>query len=93
MAGGARGPRRPRFYAAVLTTGFMLGGFLQGFLSKFLPDSPAKDVFTSAWRGEFGPVKVDLMVVDFTLGPLGVEVSVLSLFGVLIAYMIARSLF
>lgn len=87
------GPRRPRFYATVLMTGFLLGGFLQAFLSKVLPASPAKDVFTSAARGEFGPVKLDLMVVDFTLGPLGVEISVMSVVGVVIAYLVARSLF
>ena len=87
------GPRRPRFYAAVLATGFLLGGFLQSFLSRVLPDSPARSVFTSAARGEFGPVKLDLMVIDFTLGPLGVEISLLSVLGVLIAYLIARSLF
>jgi len=87
------GPRRPRFYAAVLTTGFLLGGFLQAFLSKMLPESPARSFFTSAWVGEFGPVKVDLMVVDLTLGPLGVEISILSVLGVAIAYLVARSLF
>jgi hypothetical protein len=87
------GPRRPRFYGAVLVTGFLLGGFLQGFLSRILPESPARSFFTSAARGEFGPVKLDLMVVDLTLGPLGVEISLLSVLGVLIAYLVARSLF
>jgi hypothetical protein len=87
------GPRRPRFYLAVLTTGFLLGGFLQAFLSRVLPESPARAFFTSAARGEFGPVKVNLMVVDFTLGPLGIEISLLSILGVLIAYLVARSLF
>jgi len=36
---------------------------------------------------------MDLLVVDFTLGPIGLHVSVLSLVGVLVAYLIARSLF
>ncbi len=87
------GPRRPRFYLAVLATGFLLGGFLQEFLSRVLPESPARSFFTSAARGEFGPVKLDLMVVDLTIGPLGVEISLLSVLGVLIAYLVARSLF
>jgi hypothetical protein len=38
-------------------------------------------------------VSVDLLVVSFTLGPIGLHVSVLSLVGVAIAYLIARSLF
>ena len=87
------GPRRPRFYAVILTTGFLLGGFLQAFLEKVLPDSPARTFFTMAARGEFGPVKCNLLVIDFTLGPVGIEVSLLSVLGVLIAYLIGRSLF
>jgi hypothetical protein len=89
----AAGPRRPRFYALVLTVGFLLGGFLQVFLTRILPESPARSFFTTAARGEFGPVKVDLMVIDFTLGPLGVEISLLSVVGVVLAYLVARSLF
>jgi hypothetical protein len=87
------GPRRPRFYVAILVTGFLLGGFLQAFLSRVLPESPARAFFTTAARGEFGPVTMKLLVLDFTLGPVGVEVSLLSVLGVLIAYLVARSLF
>ena len=89
----ASGPRRPRFYALILASGFLLGGFLQAFLKRVLPESPARTFFTMAARGEFGPVKCNLLVIDLTLGPLGVEVSLLSVLGVLIAYLIARSLF
>jgi hypothetical protein len=32
-------------------------------------------------------------VINFTLGPIGFQVSILSLVGVLVAYLIARSLF
>ena len=86
-------PRRPRFSLIVLAVGFILGGFLQAFLTRFLPDSPAKEVFTFAARATFLPVQFDLMVVDFTLGPVGVEISVMSVVGVVIAYLVARSLF
>jgi len=86
-------PRRPRFYLAVLLTGFILGGFLAAALRRFLPDSPTKDFFTFAVRPELGPVPVDLIVVHFTVGPIGLEVTLLSLVGVLLAYLVARSLF
>jgi len=86
-------PRRPRFYLAVLVTGFILGGFLAAALRRFLPASPTKDFFTFAVRPEFGPVPVDLIVVHFTLGPVGLDVTLLSLVGVLLAYLVARSLF
>ena len=87
------GPRRPRFYLASLVVGFLLGGFLQAFLSRALPESATRTFFTTAARGEFGPVTLNLLVVDFTLGPVGVEISLLSVLGVLIAYLVARSLF
>jgi membrane protein YqaA with SNARE-associated domain len=89
----ARGPRRPLFYLGVLATGFVLGGFLQYLLRRFLPESAAKEFFTTAVTPTLGPVHVDLIVVSITLGPIGLDVSLLSLVGVAIAYFVARSLF
>ena len=85
--------RRPRFYIGILLTGFLIGGFLAAFLKKMLPDSPAKEFFTYSVRPSFGPVPIDLLVVHFTLGPAGVEISLLSLIGVVLAYLLAKSLF
>ena len=88
------GPRRPRFYAGILIAGFLLGGFLAAFLREVLPDSPARSVFTRAFaQGEVGPVTINLLVVHLTLGPLGVDLTALSLLGVVVAYFVARSLF
>ena len=39
------------------------------------------------------PVTLDLVILKFSLGPVALDVSLLSLLGVLIAYLIARSLF
>lgn len=86
-------PRRPRFYLGVLAGGFLAGGFLNALLVRFLPDSAAKGVFTYSLAGSIGPVSLDLLVVSFTLGPVGINVSLLSLVGVVLAYLIARSLF
>ncbi len=86
-------PRRPLFYALVLSIGFIVGGFMTAFLRHFLPDSPTKAFFTYAVRPSIGPVPVDLLVVHFTLGPIGLDVSLLSLVGVVLAYLVARSLF
>ncbi len=89
----ATGPRRPGFYLGVLIAGFIAGGALTALLRQTLPDSAARTFFTSTWTATFGPVSADLLVVSFTLGPVGVHVSLLSLLGVLAAYLIARSLF
>ncbi len=89
----ARGPRRPLFYFGVLATGFVLGGFLQALLRRFLPAGAAKEFFTTAVTPTLGPLQLDLLVVSITLGPIGLSVSLLSVVGVAIAYFVARSLF
>jgi hypothetical protein len=86
-------PHRPGFYVGILVAGFIAGGALTGLLRQTLPDSAARTFFTSTWTASFGPVSADLLVINFTLGPLGLHVSLLSLIGVLVAYLIARSIF
>lgn len=89
----AVGPKRPRFYLGILISGFILGGFAAALMERFLPESPARTFFTYAATPTFGPVSVDLLVVSFTLGPVGLSVSLMSLIGVAVAYYAARSLF
>jgi hypothetical protein len=89
----ASGPHRPGFYIGVLIAGFIVGGALTSLLRQALPDSAARTFFTSTWTANFGPVSMDLLVINFTMGPIGLHVSLLSLIGVLLAYLIARSLF
>jgi len=86
------GPRRPLFYLSVLAVGFVLGGLLQAFLRRFLPQGPAKEVFTWAVTPTIGPIHLDLLVMSITLGPIGLDVSLLAVVGVVIAYLVARSL-
>lgn len=87
------GARRPRFYLAVLTLGFVLGGFLSALLNRFLPAGPAKEFFTWTVTPSIGPFHLDLVILNMTLGPVGLQVSLLGLVGIVIAYLIARSLF
>ena len=89
----ASGPHRPGFYLGVLVAGFIAGGGLTALLRQTLPESAARTFFTTTWTASFGPVSADLLVISFTLGPVGLHVSLLSLLGVLVAYLIARSLF
>ncbi|HXI22048.1 MAG TPA: DUF4321 domain-containing protein [Gemmatimonadales bacterium] len=89
----ASGPRRPGFYLGVLVTGFILGGFLNALVKAVMPDSVARQVFTFTRSASVGPVSLDLLVFSLTLGPFAVNVSPLAIVGVLIAYLIARSLF
>lgn len=89
----ASSPKRSGFYVGVLVVGFVLGGFLAALLERFLPESAARSFFTFAVTPTLGPVSVNLLVVSFTLGPLGMHVTLLSLLGVAVAYYAARSLF
>jgi hypothetical protein len=84
---------RPGFHALVLAIGFIVGGFLTQFARKFLPPGAVKEFLTTGVTPALGPLHVDLIIIKFALGPIALDVSLLSLLGVLIAYLIARSLF
>lgn len=70
-----------------------MGGFLQLLARKFLPVGAVKEFLTTGFTPTVGPLQVDLIILKFALGPVALDVSLLSLVGVLVAYLIARSLF
>lgn len=84
---------RPGFHALVLTIGFIVGGLLTQVARRFLPAGAVKEFLTSGVTPSWGPLPIDLIIVKFAVGPIALDVSLLSLLGVLIAYLIARSLF
>jgi len=57
-----------------------------------LPDSAARDFLTTSVDASLGPLSVDLVAVAFTIGPLTVLLNVLTLVGISIVALIARSL-
>ncbi|HEX6575634.1 MAG TPA: DUF4321 domain-containing protein [Gemmatimonadaceae bacterium] len=81
------------FHTIVLASGFIAGGLLTQVARKFLPPGAAKEFFTTGVTPSIGPLPLDLIIIKFALGPIALDVSLLSLVGVLIAYLIARSLF
>ncbi|HKY97521.1 MAG TPA: DUF4321 domain-containing protein [Gemmatimonadaceae bacterium] len=81
------------FHGFVLASGFIAGGLLTQVARKFLPPGAAKEFFTTGVTPSVGPLPLDLIIIKFALGPIALDVSLLSLVGVLIAYLIARSLF
>ncbi|HEY6220666.1 MAG TPA: DUF4321 domain-containing protein [Gemmatimonadaceae bacterium] len=92
---GPRGSSRPRpwFHALVLTIGFVVGGTMQEVSRLFLPAGAAKEFLTAGFTPYMAPHKIDLLLITLTVGPIAIDVSLLSLLGVLIAYLVARSLF
>ncbi len=92
MATRGSSKHRPGFHVLVLTIGFIVGGALTAVARQFLPLGAAKSFLTTGVTPSFGPLQFDLIIVKFTLG-FAFDVSLLSLLGVLVAYLIARSLF
>lgn len=66
---------------------------MTAFARRFVPASPVKEFFTTGVTPTVGPLKLDLVILSLQLGPIALDVSLLSLVGVLVAYLIARSLF
>lgn len=90
---GGSSRHRPGFHALVLAIGFVVGGVLTQVARKFLPVGAVKEFLTTGVTPSVGPLQIDLVIIKFALGPVALDVSLLSLVGVLVAYLIARSLF
>ena len=93
MAPKGSSKHRPGFHIAVLACGFIVGGLLQAAARAWLPSGSVKEFLTTAVTPTIGPLPLDLVILKFALGPIALDVSLLSLVGVLFAYLIARSLF
>jgi hypothetical protein len=83
----------PVFHGVVLAIGFIVGGVMTQVARKFLPAGAVKEFLTTGLTPSFGPFPFDLLILKFSLGPILLDVSLLSLVGVAVAYLIARSLF
>ena len=93
MAPTGSSKHRPGFHAVVLTIGLIVGGFLTQFARMWLPGGAVKEFLTTGVTPSIGPLTINLIIVTIGLGPIALDVSLLSLVGVLIAYLFARSLF
>ncbi|HEU4628289.1 MAG TPA: DUF4321 domain-containing protein [Gemmatimonadaceae bacterium] len=85
--------RRPMFHVIVLAIGFIVGGFMTAAARTFLPPGAVKEFLTTGVTPSIGPLQLDLVILKMAIGPVALDVSLLSLVGVLLAYLIARSLF
>jgi hypothetical protein len=93
MATRGSSRHRPAFHAIVLAVGFVVGGFMTQFARRFLPAGAVKEFLTTGVTPSLGPLNIDLVILKFAIGPIALDVALLSLVGVLLAYLVARSLF
>jgi hypothetical protein len=84
---------RPGFHVIVLMIGFVIGGLMTQVARRFLPAGAVKEFLTSGVTPGFGAIPIDLIIIKFAVGPVALDVSLLAFLGVLVAYLIARSLF
>lgn len=92
MAQRGSSKHRPGFHALVLAIGFVVGSVMQQAARILFPPGAAKQFLTAGVTPSFGPAPFDLGLIKFSFG-IALDVSLLSLVGVLVAYLIARSLF
>ena len=57
----------------------------------FLPDSAARTFLTTSVAASAGPFSMDLVALAFTIGPLVINLNVLTLVGVFLVALIVRS--
>jgi hypothetical protein len=74
-----------------LVLGLFLGGLFTELAERFLPDSATRDFLTTSVGASLGPLAVDLVALSFTLGPLTFNLNVLTLVGIGLVALIARS--
>ena len=75
----------------VLVLGLFLGGLFTKLCEMFLPESAARTFLTTSVSASVGPVSVDVVAVGLTLGPVVLYLNVLTLVGVFLVGLVARS--
>ena len=76
-----------------VVVGVFLGALFTKIAVVFMPDSAAREFLTTAVSASLGPLSLDLIAVAFVIGPLTINLNVLSLVGILIVALVMRSWF
>jgi hypothetical protein len=83
--------RRLSRLMVVMLIGLVLGALLTELAVRFMPDSAAREFFTTSVAAAFGPLVIDLVAIGLTLGPLVFHLNALSVVGFLIVALGARA--
>jgi hypothetical protein len=74
----------------VILVGLVLGALMTELAVRFMPESAAREFFTTSVAAAFGPLVIDLVAVGLTLGPLVFNLNALSIVGFIIAFLVLR---
>jgi hypothetical protein len=87
---GTRRRAFPRMVWAVII-GLFLGALFTKLATRYLPDSAGREFLTTTVSASLGPLGVDLVAVAFVIGPLVLNLNMLSLIGIVLVALIMRS--
>jgi len=71
--------------------GLVVGALLTELFVRFMPESAARDFFTTSVAAALGPLVIDLVAIGLTMGPLVFNLNALSVVGVLVVLLGART--
>jgi hypothetical protein len=83
--------RRAGRLAMVVILGLVLGALLTELAIRFMPESAAREFFTTSVSAALGPLSLDLVAVGLTLGPLVLHLNFMSLVGFLVIFLVVRT--
>jgi hypothetical protein len=83
--------RRVGRLVLVILIGLVFGALLTELAVRFMPESAAREFFSTSVAAAFGPLVLDLVAVGITLGPLVFHLNALSVVGVLVVGLGARA--
>ncbi|CAN5834786.1 hypothetical protein BH23GEM6_BH23GEM6_17280 [soil metagenome] len=83
--------RRVGRLVLVILIGLVFGALLTELAVRFMPESAAREFFSTSVAAAFGPLVIDLVAVGITLGPLVFHLNALSVVGVLVVGLGARA--
>jgi hypothetical protein len=83
--------RRVGRLVLVILIGLVFGALLTELAVRFMPESAAREFFSTSVAAAFGPLVLDLVAVGLTLGPLVFHLNALSVVGILVVGLGARA--
>lgn len=79
------------WFVVIMVVGALLGTFLGQFVGLVVPDGAIKNMFATEITAGLSPTKLDLRIVELTLGCL-LKFNVMSVLGIVIAAILFRKI-
>jgi hypothetical protein len=82
--------RRAGRLALAALLGLVIGALMTELAVRFMPESAAREFFTTSVAAAFGPLVIDLVAIGLTMGPLVFNLNALTVVGFIIALLVLR---